>query len=580
MWDMPPTSTESRCARRHLAVLVSLLAILPYANSLWGDFTFDDLAVIRDNPMITGSEASALGVMRTARYLGEPLYRPVTMLTYLANARLSASPVGYHVVNLCLHVLVTLTVFRLAWMFLDSALGATATAALFAVHPIHTEAVTNIVGRAELLVALLVLASLLASIRAGHVGGAKSLGRLFVSLTALAVALLAKESALAAVPVSAIVHLWARRPRRARERAAVLLPYALLCVAYVAMRVLLVGLLTLPTKPDLLDNPLAHVSLLPRCATALVILWQYLGALALPLRLSADYSFNEIPVVTSASDPRLVGTLVVFVALACLLGVAAKRAPTLLLAAALTLVPLSLTANVFFPIGTIKAERLLYLPSFGWCLACGWLVTQASRGQRQWGGVVVVLVVTAYAGRTWVRNRDWQDNFTLFSATVHTSPWSAKAYHNLAVTYDERGQIDAAMLHFRQALAIDPYYGEAAFGIGKMYEKKGLDGGALHWYTQATRLDWRLAQAHLNAGAIHYQHGEVAAAEAAFRAGLESAPDDARLLVGLSFALLGQGNTSQARALVEHAAPLVKTDPAMAEQLATARRALEERDAR
>jgi Flp pilus assembly protein TadD len=578
MSDRSPTSTDARGRRRLVVVIVGALAIFPYLNALGGDFTFDDLGVIVGNPMISGANASAVGLMTTARYLGEPLYRPLTMLSYLANARLSGVPVGYHLVNLCLHVLVTLAVFRLAEMLLESALAATVTAALFAVHPLHTEAVTNIVGRAELLATLLVLASLLASARAGRLGGGAGRRWVFVSLAALVAALLAKESALAAVPLSAIVQLWARPASRARERVAICLLYGLLAVAYLLLRLLLVGALTLPVKPDLLDNPLAHVSVLPRLATALVIVREYLAALVFPLCLSADYSFNQIPVVTSLLDRRLVGAVAVFVALAAMVVVGWRRAPALPLAAAFMFVPLALTANVFFPIGTIKAERLMYLPSFGWCLAWGWFVMRWSRGQRQWCLWVVVLVVSAYAGRTWMRNRDWQNNFTLFSAAVRTSPRSAKAHHNLAVTYDERGEAGAAMLHFHRALAIDPAYGEAAFGIGRIYQEKGLDGAALYWYAQATKLDWRLAQAHLNAGAIHYHRGDVSAAESAFRAGLESAPDDARLLVGLSLALVGQGRNAQARAVVERTAPLVQADPAMAEQLAAARRALEERD--
>ncbi len=461
------------------ALLIGALAVLPYMNSLQCGFTFDDEGVIWNNPLVTGPSASALRLVTTVRYLGAPLYRPVTMLTYLADARPSESPFGYHLVNLVLHVLVTLAVLRLAWILLDSPVGAMATAALFAVHPIHTEAVTSIVGRAELLVALFVFAALLASLWAAQRRGTASRGWLLVSLLALALGLLAKESALSAVPLAPIAYVWTRRRYGATVRAAVFLPYLLLAVTYVVARLLVVGALGLLQPPDFAVNPLAYVPVLPRAATALVILWQYLSALALPILLSADYSFNQIPVVASAFDPRLVVALAGFVALAVVLAACIRRAPALIWAAAFLFVPLALTANVLFPIGTIKAERLLYLPSFGWCLAGGWIAMQG-RGRRGsgWSVAMIALVVAAYAGRTWVRNRDWQDNVTLFAATVQDSPASAKAHYNLGVAYDHAGLIEAAMPHFRQAFAIDPTYADAAFGVGRMYEKKGLDAAA------------------------------------------------------------------------------------------------------
>jgi tetratricopeptide (TPR) repeat protein len=502
------------------------------------------------------------------------------MLTYLANARLGDHAVGYHVVNVALHALVTVEALYLGSILLGSAVGGAVTAALFAVHPIHTEAVTSIVGRAELLAALLVLASCLALVRATQREGWVRAAWVGISVGVLAMGTLAKESALAGVPLCAIIHLWVRRQPGIRRTAVLLAPYGLVGLGYLALRFLMVGALTYPEKPAILSNPLAHVAVLPRVATAVVVLWQYLSQLALPLRLSADYSFNEIPIVLSVFDPRFLIAAALFGCLGLALVLGVKQAPELAVAVALMVVSLALTANVLFPIGTIKAERLLYLPSFGWCLACGWFVWQWSRrGQRTWL-LVVAVVVTAFAARTAVRNRDWRDNFTLFAATVQTSPNSAQAHHNLAVTYDERGQLDEAMLHFRRALAIDPTFALAAFGIGRIYEEKGLYAGALHWYGQATQLDPRLSRAHLNAGAIRYRLGELAPAATAFSAGLESDPDNPALLVGLSLVRLAQGDRAEAEAIIKRVESLPHGDPHAAELLGEARQALHEANSR
>lgn len=568
-------STERGGAGYRLAVLIGLLAILPYLNSLGGDFTFDDLGIIRDDPLVTGASASVSRLFTTAFNPGW-LYRPLTMLTYLLNVRLGHSVVGYHAVNVALHALVAIATFYLARILLESTAAAALSAILFAVHPIHTEAVSSIVGRAELLAALFVLGSLFALVRATQHTGRPHIIWLAVSAGTVAVGCLAKESAFIAIPLCAIVYLWLQPPPQWKHGVALVAPYAAVVIGYLGLRFLVVGSLTLPTKPDLLDNPLAHVPLLPRLETALVVAWHYLALLTVPIRLSADYSYNQIPVVASVLDPRFVGALTLFAGLIIGLAMSRRRAPVLTLAAAFFAVPLLLTANVLFPIGTIQAERLLYLPSLGWCLACAWLITHAPERQRRRCLTLATFIVVAFAARTWVRNRDWRSNFALFSATVQTSPRSAKAHHNLAVAYEQQGDVDNAMLHFREALAIYPPYEWAAFGIGKMYEEKGLDNGALEWYATATKLNNTLVRAHLNSGAIYYKRGELAAAERAFHAGLELQPDDPRLLIGLALVRLAQGNRTEAQRLIDSIEPHANADPEVATLLAEARRAIEQ----
>lgn len=573
------TAHSGAAGRRLVFLAVGALAILPYLNGLRGDFCFDDPSIVRDNPMVTGPTASARGLL-TPVYLGKPYPRPVTMLTYFVNARLSSSPVGYHVVNVILHLLVTLAVLQLAWTLLGSALGGATAGALFAVHPIHTEAVTSIVGRAELLAALCVLLALLASIRAAHRVGVALVGWTVLSWAALAAGILSKESAFAAIPLPAMVYFWTKRTPSPWHVAAVSLVWIGLAFAYLGYRMFVLGLVTLPDEPQILDNPLVHVHLAPRLETALVVLWQYLSQLALPLHLSADYSFNAVPVVSSVRDPQFLGAAVLFTALATLLALNARRAPMLLLAAVFAALPMALTANILFPIGTIKAERLLYLPSVGWCLACGWLITQVPRRRQTSAVTVITLLVVAYAGRTWMRNRDWQNDLTLFAATVQTVPDDAKAQYNLAKAYEDRGRLDAAMQHFRTALAIYPLDADSAFGIGRIYDKQGLENDALNWYGRATELNAGLANAHLNIGLIRYRRGDLAVAEREFHSGLDSEPDNPRLLIGMSLVHAAQGHQDEAEETFKRVEAMAHTDADIPKLLAQARQLLEQKVAR
>jgi Flp pilus assembly protein TadD len=528
--------------------------VLPYLNSLHGDFVFDDLEIVRDNPFVNG-EASATGLL-TWSSENAIWYRPLTMFTYVVNHRIDAEPLGFHVVNVLLHALVSVEVLYLARVFLPSAIAAAATALLFAVHPIHTEAVSNIVGRAELLAAAFVLASLLAFKRAA---GAAPGGRIWwraLSVLAFTAALFSKESALTAIPLLVLLHFWIARGRNPGRLLVAIVPYLVSAAAYLGIRLMVIGVLALPRPPRLLDNPLAHVPAGARLQTAAVILWDYVALLAVPWRLSADYSYNAVPVVSSPADPHFVAAAVglALVALAVLATV--RRTPVLGVSVLLFALPLLLTANILFPIGTIKAERLLYLPSLGWCLALGWLMGSWSRARPRRGLVALLAVVVVFAGRTWVRNDDWRDYVSLFEATAAAVPASAKAHHNLGVAYHLVGRWDDAMMHFRRALDIYPLYASAACGIGQIYERRRIDNGALHWYARALEINPGLILAHQNTGVVRFRQGDLGGAESAFRAGLERDPTNARLLVYLATVRIARGDFAEAQAKLNQAREL------------------------
>lgn len=567
---MPQRWTNARSAGA--CALVAIVATLPYLNSLRADFTFDDIGLIRDNAAVQVLPASDLLL-----YVYHPggLYRPLTMLTYAANAGISPAPFGFHLVNVAVHALVSVAVLLLARRLLIQPLAAIAAALLFAVHPIHTEAVTSVVGRAELLAALGVLVALLAGARALRAAGGQRAGWATLSVAAFAAALLAKESAFAALGLFAVLHWWVDRSAGLRQRIVQLLPYVIVAVAYLALRVAVVGSLALPEAPGSLDNPLAHVATAARLRTAVIVLWDYLALLTAPMQLSADYSFNQVPVAFTWDDPRFLLAAALYAVLLAAISLAAARAPELLVAAVFAAVPLTLTANLLFPIGTIKAERLLYLPSLGWCLAAGWLAARLAVRHSAAARVGLAIVVLAFAARAWVRNEDWRDEAALYAATLRDAPASAKAHHNAAVALERANQLDEAMAEFRQTLEIYPGYASAAFGIGHVYALKDVDAGAVHWYEAALRDDPKLSKAHLQLGLLRQEYGDLDTAEAAFLAGLESEPNSPMLLVNLSAVRLAQGDRWRAQATLARLDSVGTVDPHEHELVAAARREIE-----
>jgi Flp pilus assembly protein TadD len=561
---MSSTSTDGHPSPRAL-VLLGLLALLPYLNALPDGFTFDDGPVIRKNPVVTDG-VDVLRILASPTPPGD-LYRPITMLSFAINERLSPGrPALFHAVNISLHAITTLLVYLLALRLLDSARAAVIGAALFAVHPIHTEAVTNIVGRAELLAALFGLAALLTAARAGATARRGSrLALQVTSLTAFSLAVMSKESGLTVLPLI----LWLRVVRRGppvrtavwqEVRSLDWVAYLLCALVFVGLRFYVTRAMTPTETVTPLDNVLAFVPPIVRIRSALGVLWDYFGLLNVPFVLSADYSYLEAPVITSWVDARFFAGLALLVTAALVF--LRRREPAIRFGVVFPLVAISLTANVLFPIGTIKAERLLYFPSVGWVivLAYGFDLLLATPRYRSIAVAALAAVVLAFGVRTWLRNMDWADNATLYRSMVQGAPNSAKARYNLGVALQDEGAHDAAIVQFRRALSIYPWAEGAALGVGYSLAKKGFSNEAIEWYERALEIAPGLTQAHIDLCGADLTIGRMEAAAAACRDGLRYDPTDATLLKELGLSLVGMGDTGKGIAVLRRSLALNRGD--------------------
>jgi protein O-mannosyl-transferase len=535
-------SLELRAPR--VAVLLALLAAVAYANTLKGGFTFDDEPDIRRNPAVTHGVDLA-GIFISPLPPGD-LYRPLTVLTFAANEALSPANASlFHAVNIVLHAGVTVLVFVLALWLFASVRIATLAGVLFALHPVHTEAVANLVGRAELLAAFLGLTALLTAARADHTTSRRRRILLqSVSVTSFALALLSKESALVVLPLIVLFRMALRGERLwsglwAELRSLDWVPYVLCALLAGVLRYYVVGVLTADSVTPL-DNVLAFVPWTVRVRSALAVLWEYFGLMNVPWVLSADYSYNQIRPVDSWLNPKFLAgaVLVIFAAVAY----TRHAQPAVRFAAAFPFVALMLTSNVFFPIGTVKAERLLYLPSIGWVLMVAYAFDRLLDAQRyrRVAAAALVVMVAAFAARTWDRNEDWQDNSTLYASMLRSAPDSAKSHYNFGVALQNGGSDDAAAVHFRRALAIYSS-AETALALGIVAENKQRIDEAVGWYHKALEIDPELMEAHTNLCHVLLVSDRFAGAAAACREGLRHRPADSNLLAGLGHSLIGMG---------------------------------------
>ena len=534
--------------RSRLALgLVALLAVLPYLNSFPNTFVFDDKIAIVENRLIRSLRniptLLATGYWSQSRSGRSNLYRPLATISYALNYALGGlHPFGYHLVNVLTHLGVSLLLYRLALRLFRSQEGALLAAALFAVHPLHTEAVTGIVGRAELLAAVFFLLAWWWYMDAGE-----RPRYTLPSLGALALALLSKENALTLPGVLILYEIYVAKGRDSEGAPALSAPacrvrdadgcpaqaggdprpwnpgvvwryaaYVGVLIGYFTVRVAVFGGMGLPL-PVFLDNPLAHVGPIPRVLTALEVAGRYLLLMLWPGRLSPDYSYNQIPVVYSPWSPGVVLAGLAWgglIGLACWSYRGKRRA---FLCVGFTLVTFSTTSNILAPIGTMMGERLFYLPSAGLCLLAGVAWQRLLEWRRDTPGLVRVrrvglillaTIVVLLSGRTVLRNRDWRDHATLFERAVEVAPNSAKVRFNLGGAYLQKERYDDAMRELQASLAIYP----SAFphrNLGTLYLRKNESQMAMAEYRKALELDPRDGEAYNNLGYVLLSQGSI-----------------------------------------------------------------------
>lgn len=570
--DRPPreaTATGPAATWRGLFLII--LAIGAFVPALWGDFVFDDRGIIVDNPAV--HEESPVPALVSRYWPDSPhagLYRPVTTITFWSDTRLfGPRPVAHHAGNLLLHACVTLLLWLLLhrW-FPHRQATAWMTAAIFAVHPLHAEAVAGIVGRAELLAAFWSLLSLVLVERATR--SPAPLRGLALSALTFALAALSKESAVGLWGFTVYlgwVHYPFVAPRALSSdedapgaghryaqiwrRTALLWAVSLCFVLLLRLRVL-GGLIALD-EVNPMDNALVPLPAIERIFNALGILWIPLGQIFVPWKLSADYSHAAIV-------PGF-GWVIGGVALA--LGLVALAAFTWKQRNVAALWGLAflgctgiLTANVFFAIGTIYGERLAYLPMAGvvWLFLILAGDRVPARLRRPALALVFVWGVLLLA-RAADRSFDWRTNLTLFESATQTVPRSAKAWANYGSALVTAGSLDPAIQAARRALAIAPDYPPAHRILGSALNQSNRPDEALPHLRRAAQSAgrWRL-EGTLDLGNAFLLLENGAAAESAFTAALALAKDtDASPWVGLASAYAQQSRWPESRTAWQNA---------------------------
>jgi len=420
-------------------LVMALVAGAVHWTALDGAFVFDDTIAAAENPVATAWPPDWEGIGTTNYWGNRPgyeknaIFRPLVTLSFSINRHFLGEDAGaYRAGNLLLHVGVTLLVGLLCLLLTRSSITAFLAGLLFAVHPVHSDAVASIANRTELLCALTYLGALILYLR----GKSCALGtrwRWFAgSLFVFALALCSKENAVTFPGVILLCEGWAAwqqkeegQPLLRDVRWGYLGCAIVLVVGYLAWRM---AILPEPfggaTPPQ--DNPIVDAGILGRIMTPFKQFAVALEVLLVPIRLTADYTVNALPVVTTLLDPAAWTGLTAFVLLSVFSIRGWKSGSMVAFGVLFFGVTYVLVSNTLILSTILFAERLLYLPSVGFCLAMAvWLTPwlTGSRGKIAW--VLFGTVVLLLGMRSLARDTDWSSEKDLMESSLDARPNSA-----------------------------------------------------------------------------------------------------------------------------------------------------------
>ncbi len=465
--------------KRHAlaALALCVLTLLAYSNSFQAGFILDNKGLLID-PRIRDARPENIALIFQRSYwwpTGEAgLYRPFTTLSYLFNYAIlgdADQPSGYHSINLILHLGNVLLAYALALRLVRRFWAAVFIAAVWAVHPASTESVTNIVGRSDLLAGMAVLSGFLMYLKSREASG-WARGVWLTGLAAVTtVGVFSKESAVAILPIIVLYELvwWESKKGTDDISSSPMLrklgwpemssiPFLVVPIAAMLWKRYAVLAASPPAEFPFADNPIVGADWWTGRFTAIKVIARYLWLTIWPAKLSCDYSFDQIPLARGTAAAWLACAFLIAATIAVILLYRWNRTGFFLAGFAfLNFVPAS---NLFFPIGTIMADRLLYLPSFG-LLACLVLAIYAVAEKPRFAmlaPVVLGVMVSGFAVRTWIRNQDWQSELAMATHDVGVSPRSYKLHQLLAASLLEsdpaHSNIDQVIEEQGKALAV------------------------------------------------------------------------------------------------------------------------------
>ncbi|XP_068920304.1 protein O-mannosyl-transferase TMTC4 isoform X3 [Petaurus breviceps papuanus] len=507
---IPTTIIPTYCAK----LLVAFVSFVCFAHSYDGDFVFDDSEAIVNNKDLRAE--TPVGDLWHHDFWGSKLssntshksYRPLTILTFRINYYLSGGfhPVSFHIVNILLHCSISvlmLDVFSILFgglqytskgRRLNLAPKSSLLAALFfAVHPVHTECVAGIVGRADLLGALFFLLSFLGYCQAfresNKEGTQFSTFWVLLSILLSAVAMLCKEQGITVLGFNAV---------------------------FDALVISKLNVLEIVQKVRHKDKSLEAIN---------YNYYYSLNAwlLLCPWWLCFDWSMGCIPLIKSVSDWRIIALAALWF---CLIGLICQalcsednhKRRILTLGLGFLIIPFLPASNLFFRVGFVVAERVIYLPSIGYCvlLTYGFGILSKHTKKKKLIAATVLGILLINMVRCITRCNQWRNEDLLFRSALSVCPLNAKVHYNIGKNLADKGDQTAAIRYYREAVRLNPKYVHAMNNLGNILKERNELQEAEELLSLAVQIQPDFAAAWMNLGIVQNSQRRFGEAEQSY----------------------------------------------------------------
>jgi len=544
-----PDNAAGITERTLIIILIAIASIINIRTLTYG-YTYDDAAFTTEASLIGLRGIAAIPALFThaKNYNFDKSntgsYRPLLPITFaIEHEFFGFKPAVSHFINLVLFGILMMVLFKLLRRMLNnySMYVPFFILLLYELHPVHTEVVANVKSRDEVITLMFTALSMLQSFK--YIDNDK-IKHLIFSCIYFFIALLAKESP---VPFVVIVPLTLYFFTNASFKKIITaaIPYLVSAAVFVFL-----GWAFLDKVPKgsnsvaITENALIGASLFERLGTAFFIQLKYIGLLLFPHPLTFDYSYNQIPLIGITNYKSLIALIVILPMLVYAF-INLKRKDIYAYCILFYFIGMSITSNIFFVIGTTMGERLLFIPSIGFCTAVVFLLAKFFKSDMATltyqnapkFSYVIIGIACLYSVKTMARNEDWQNNFELFRSGVEVSPNSWRAQYCLGAEYKIKVLAETnpaikdtlmrgAIRYYNQSLAIYPNKADTHADLGAIYLTAKNDDSAIYHLTRAVELNPRLSSAAANLGTVYLTEQKYVPAAKYYRQTVDVDPNN------------------------------------------------------
>ncbi len=478
-----------------VSIILILLTVLVFANTLKNGFVYDDSAYVVHNHHIRDishffSYFTSLQTYQSTGAEGQfKVYRPLVTASFaLDYAIWKLNPVGYHLTNILLHALAGILIYICVIMLFRNSMIAFISALIFLMHPVQVEAVSWISGRGNMLYAIFSILTLIAWIRY-----TQCLKKQYIiyALLFYTLALFSKEMALSVIPLMALAFMFMPNNDSIKSLIMRLIPFIIISIAYLIIRTTVIGAIT--------QRELWGGSYDATFATMTKVLLMYWIKLLLPLKL------NVLPRVT------VIPSLLTATAVACVLlvsvctyfcGINKKTSQTIRFGFLWIILGLLPVSNII-PLRALFAERFLYLSVAGFGCIVAYLFSKIP--SRKISFILFLIFVTGLGLKTIKRNTDWQSNNTLWQSVLDIDPENANAYNGIAMEYLKENDIEQAEQNLQTAIQYAPDNPYINNNMALVLLRQGKKHEALKLFIKTLQLDSTQALAYHNVGLLYLE---------------------------------------------------------------------------